>query len=71
MRWRFNARPEILRTGHQSLAEIGLPNAIDENPRRRWVPAVDNPTRQAQPVRRRAGRQRMQNRRHPRFNFLS
>src|SRR5215468_5766445 len=56
----LTSRAEVFRRRYQSSAEILLPDAIDDDARGQRVVSVDDPFRQAEPVRRRVFRERVQ-----------
>src|SRR5687768_17428600 len=64
MRWRFDPRADVFGRGEQALAEIRLPDAVDDHTRRRRAAAIYDPLREREPVAARAFGQWVQPRRH-------
>ena len=57
MRRRLGLHAQIVGRLHQSDAEVMLPQSIDDNARRERILRAHEPSRQAQPISRRIGRQ--------------
>ena len=70
VRRRFALHAEILTGGHQTRAEIGLPDAIDDSSRRRRRTPIDQPAGEGQTIVGIVRRQRVQERRHARSHAL-
>src|SRR6266849_4087269 len=71
MRGRFHSCPEVLGCGNETLAEIGLPDTVDDHARGSWTPLIHDPFCQAKPVARRAFGKRMQHGEHVWLNFVA
>src|SRR5438874_1557155 len=60
----FALGAEVLAGAHDSVSEIGLPDAVDNGSGRGGRAAVDQPTSESQAVKLRSRRQRMEEGRH-------
>src|SRR5215475_1348311 len=68
---RLDASSEVLRRGDQALAEVSLPNAVDDNAGCGWIARVHDPFCQAEAVQGRTFGERIEYVRNARLNHLA
>ena len=50
MRWQVSLRTELFAGSHEAVAEDRVPVPIDQHTSRQWVPFIDEPLRQREPI---------------------